>query len=140
MKKATQQWAAVMPGKISEGRKQPYKASIDLWLVVLRGPMQSIIDLAAIIQRPAWNKEKHQLKKQHPTLPTRYEKITSLKPVKWREKKKRGCEEGENGGSRGEFPDEKQQLCCPVFFSASLFLSGQQQNEQIDGKGTVKSH
>lgn len=42
-----------MPGKISEGRKQPYKASIDLWLVVLRGPMQSIIDLAAIIQRPA---------------------------------------------------------------------------------------
>lgn len=126
-----------MPGKISEGRKQPYKASIDLWLVVLRGPMQSIIDLAAIIQRPAWNKEKHQLTKLRPTLPARYKKITSLKPVKWKEK---GAKERENGGSRREFPDEKQQLSCPAFFSASLFLSGQQQNEQIDGKQTVKSH
>lgn len=47
----------VIPGNISKEREQPYKASIDLQLVVLRGPTWSIIDLAAIIQRPAWNKE-----------------------------------------------------------------------------------
>lgn len=32
-KKETQRWSAVIPGKISEGEKQPYKASIDLCLV-----------------------------------------------------------------------------------------------------------
>lgn len=34
-------------------RNQCYTASIDLWLVVLRGQMQSIIDLGAIIKHPA---------------------------------------------------------------------------------------
>lgn len=57
IKREAQRWAAVIPGKISEEKKQSYKASIDLCLVVLRGPMQSIIDLTAIIQRPVWNKE-----------------------------------------------------------------------------------
>lgn len=51
--KETQRWSAVIPDKTSKGKKQPYKASVDLCLVVLRGPMQSIIDLGAIIQRPA---------------------------------------------------------------------------------------
>lgn len=32
-KQETQRWSAVIPGKISEGKKQPYKASIDLCLV-----------------------------------------------------------------------------------------------------------
>lgn len=50
IRKETPQWAAVIPGKIFERKKQPYKASIDLWLAVLRGPMQSIIDLATIIE------------------------------------------------------------------------------------------
>lgn len=51
--KGTQRWSAVTPDKTSKGEKQPFKASVDLCLVVLWGPMQSIIDLGAIIERPA---------------------------------------------------------------------------------------
>lgn len=135
IRKETPRWAAVIPGKIFERKKQPYKASMDLWLAVLRGPMQSIIDLAAIIQLPAWNKENFYSQRNSPTLPAQYEKITSLNQLN--EKKK-----GEGGKEWRLFQRifrRKQLFSCPAF-STTLVLSGQQQNEQIAEKQTVKSY
>lgn len=87
VQKKTKNKKTDIPGKISMERKQPYEASIDLRLVVLRGPTWSIIDPAAIIQGPAWNKENISSQRKHPSLRAQYEKIIPLKPVNWKEKK-----------------------------------------------------
>lgn len=68
---------------------------------------------------------------EHPTLPARYERIASLNQLN----KKQKVKEGKNGQS---FRSRRKQLfSCPAF-SAALFLSGKQQNEQTDEKQTVK--
>ena len=81
--------------------------------------MQSIIDLSAIIQRPAWNKENICSQRNSPP----YQLNMRKKRFKWKERGWRGGEEWRLFQSSSR---RKQLFSCPAF-STVLFLSGQQQ-------------
>lgn len=96
--------------------------------------MESIIDLAAILQHPAWMK-KTPGHNGTPHLTSSIWEIASLNQLN--EKREKGAKEGKKGDTLKGFSERKKN-----FFSCSafpvLFLSGQQHNEQTEEKKNCK--
>lgn len=96
--------------------------------------MESIIDLAAILQHPAWMK-KTPGHNGTPHLTSSIWEIASLNQLN--EKREKGAKEGKKGDTFKGFSERKK-----TFFSCSafpvLFLSGQQHNEQTEEKKNCK--